>query len=303
MLKTTVLLAAGSLMIAASSAHASTLSEAAISFVGLQSAPAGGSASLEQRFGPNENDGLISFSASPGSLKAQGFVQLNESTGEFGSGYASYETIDLSFFQTTNTQTCQPNCISEIFVIFRMTATGSITQGVIPGAASANAEISISGSGLKDAAGNPITELVQKNSWASSFGSDVNVNEQFSLGFRAQLGSFYSAYAALGLSVAANCNFGVCGSVTADFGGTFEVDPYKVFELPEGYSASAPSMGLINNQIPALFTEPDGMPDVAPVPVPSSALLLGSGLALMASTFSYRRKRPNTRKYKPNSTG
>ena len=144
---------------------------------------------------------------------------------------------------------------------------------------------------MSDAAGNPIDSGGLAQTFHHTSRSDDTINELLSLQFRAKPGAVYSIKAEIDLSVFASKWFSNVGMVTADFSNTFAFDdPAMVFQFDDldpattndqaRYTASAPSMGLIDNQVPALLPEA--------VPVPGSGALM-AGLVGLAGLRAWRR--------------
>lgn len=229
------------------------------------------------------NEGFIEFSSRGTSLKASGYSAVGPSSQQEGEGYASFNTTDLRFVDRNNVS-CGLNC-NHVFVVFRMSLSGSITHGTNPGRARGAASISVSGAGLQDAAGNPVSGSAALSSRFDfdPVSNDATYNQQLNLAFYALPGAQYTLHGALELFVGSGTHFSTKGAVTADFGSTFDVsDPYSVFQLPTGYTAEAPSLGLVDNQIPDLF------PDT--VPVPASGLMM-AGVLGVAGIGAWRQRR------------
>jgi hypothetical protein len=137
------------------------------------------------------------------------------------------------------------------------------------------AAISVSGSDLLDTSLNPVSGSAAL--WSrfvfDPVDDDATYNQQLSLAFYAKPGAQYTLFSSLELFVGSGTWFSYKGAVAADFGNTFDVsDPYNVFQLPAGYTAEAPSLGLVDNQLPDLFPQE--------VPVPASGILMAGALGL-----------------------
>ena len=226
------------------------------------------------------NEGFIEFSSRGTSLKASGYSAVGPSSEQQGEGYASFNTTDLRFVDRNNVS-CGLNC-NHFFVIFRMNLTGFITHGTNSGRARGVAAISVSGAGLLDTQLKPVSGSAAL--WSrfafDPVNDDASYNQELTLAFYAKPGAQYTLYSSLELLVYSGTWFSYKGAVTADFSNTFDVaDPYNVFQLPPGYTAEAPSLGLVDNQIPDLFPEA--------VPVPASGVLM-AGLVGLAGVRAWR---------------
>ena len=230
------------------------------------------------------NEGFIEFSSRGTTLKASGYSAVGPSGQQIGEGHASFHTTDLRFVDRNNVS-CGLNC-NHFFVIFRMNLTGSITHGTTPGRARGFAAISVSGPELLDLNGNPVggTAALTSRFDFDPVYDDASYSQHLNLGFYAKPGALYTLYGYLELLVSSATWFSSKGSVTADFGSTFDVaDPYNVFQLPAGYTAESSSLGLVDNQIPDLFEQS--------VPVPASGVSMAAALGLAGFCAWRRRER------------